>query len=80
MKPEVTKCDSPKLETLEYRTVDLTPFQSFGYQNLEVSRTLHHRKAEVLKCEIVKSTLWISAWSWPWSPPVVTSKEYGGRS
>jgi hypothetical protein len=33
---------------------------------------LHNRIDEKAKCEIVKSTLWISTWSWPWS--------YRGRS
>jgi hypothetical protein len=28
----------PKCEAPKYQTVDLTPFQSFGYRELEVSK------------------------------------------
>jgi hypothetical protein len=42
------------VESSRLWTVDLTPFQSFGYWELEESRveTLHHRSLEVAKCEM----------------------------
>jgi hypothetical protein len=45
------------VESSRLWTVDLTPFQSFGYRELEESRveTLHHRSPEVAKCETPKS-------------------------
>jgi hypothetical protein len=45
------------VESSRLWTVDLTPFQSFRYWELEESRveTLHHRSPKVDKCETPKS-------------------------
>jgi hypothetical protein len=52
----VPKLRNAKRRNPETGTSTKTPFQSFGYRELEESRveTLHHRSPEVAKCETSK--------------------------
>jgi hypothetical protein len=47
--------ESPKCETTKYQIFDLTPFRSFRYRDLELSRNIHIKDAEMPNCEITKA-------------------------